>query len=280
MTLSMRIAPHLPYLRRFFRLYPLSIACVLVAFVFAVAPSLDAPFRHWTLSELAANLTLTTNLTFKDEMVGGLWTLPLEMQMYIVLPAAFLLCRNRPLLLALGAWLLSIPIAIAEPHISARLSVLAYAPCFLAGVVAWRLSREILRSVPGWLWPLAFVATWAAFLFSSRESLMYFRWAFSLCLGLALPFFAEMPFERLRKFAHVVAKYSYGIYLSHFGIMLFVFRLPIANVWRWIVFVPIMIVTPLLLFHLVEQPLIRVGARVTNRVFRPTARLQAQPAVS
>ncbi len=268
------------YLRRFFRLYPLSIVCVTTAFVFAVAPDLDEPYRHWTLRELAANLTLTTNLTFTDEMVGGLWTLPLEMQMYVVLPVAFLLSRSRFVPFAFGLWALSVPVAIIEPHVSARLSVLAYAPCFLAGVVAWRLSREFPRKIPGWLWPFAFMATWGIFLIATRESNMYYRWAFSLCLGVVLPFFAEIPFEWLRKTAHLIAKYSYGIYLSHFGIILFVFRLPIPELWRWIVFVPIMIVTPIAMFHLIEQPMIQVGQRLTTRIFRDPKSQRAEPAVS
>jgi peptidoglycan/LPS O-acetylase OafA/YrhL len=268
------------YLRRFFRLYPLSIVCVAVAYAFSVAPDLDMPFRHWTLRELAANLTLTTNLTYTDEMVGGLWTLPLEMQMYVVLPVAFLLCRGRPVPFALGLWALSIPIAIAQPHVIGRLTVLAFAPCFLAGVVAWRLSLRVRRSMPGWLWPVVFAVTWAIFLLSSRESVMYFRWAFSLCLGIALPFFAELQFNWLRKLAHVVAKYSYGIYLSHYAIILFVFRMPIADLWQWVVFVPIMVGTPFAMFHLIEQPLIRVGQRLTRRLFRNPASLRAEAATS
>ena|SRR5579862_1827427 len=85
------------YLRRLFRIYPLSIFCVTCAMILNRSPEVSVSVRHWRWPEYFANLSLTTNLTYTDAMVGGLWTLPLEVQMYVTLPFLFLLGRSRGL---------------------------------------------------------------------------------------------------------------------------------------------------------------------------------------
>jgi peptidoglycan/LPS O-acetylase OafA/YrhL len=157
------------YLRRFFRLYPLSAFCVTVAMVLGRSPDLAAPIRSWCWIEYLSNVTLTTNLTYTDNMVGGLWPLPIEVQMYIALPFLFLLGRPRSTWAIALLWILSVPLAILQVHTSARLNVLGYAPCFIAGVLAWKLSMSAKRRLPGWLWPFAFMATWPLF-FAAAQS--------------------------------------------------------------------------------------------------------------
>ena len=80
------------YTRRFFRVYPLSVFAVLAA----VALHLHADGRGLAFGlrprplEVASNLLLTQNLTYSDSIIGPLWSLPIEVQMYIVLPFLFL----------------------------------------------------------------------------------------------------------------------------------------------------------------------------------------------
>ncbi|MDQ2843383.1 MAG: acyltransferase family protein [Acidobacteriota bacterium] len=214
------------YLRCIFRLYPLSIFCVTVAFVLAVSPALTEPVRHWTVGEYLSNLALTTNLTYTDIMVGGLWTLPLEMHMYLTLPLLFLLAGAKRIRRLLTIWAVSVVIAILQPHLSGRLQVLGFAPCFLAGLLAWRISLFSQRRLTGWIWPIAFVVTWPLFLFATRDHQMYYRWVFCLGLGSVLPWFSEISWAPLKLTSHFIAKYSYGIYLSHIAVMLFAFALP------------------------------------------------------
>jgi peptidoglycan/LPS O-acetylase OafA/YrhL len=257
------------YLKRFFRLYPLSIFCVMIAFVFGVSP--ESPFfRHWTWLEFASNLTLTTNLFYVTPMVGGLWTLPLEVQMYVVLPFLFRLAKKKSVASLLTYWwIFCIPIAIIQLRISARLNVLGFAPCFAAGVIAWRLSMKRLPRLPGWLWPFAFVASWEVFLLSSQANIMYYRWAFSLLLGLMIPWFKDISYRPLVKSAYVVAKYSYGIYLSHIAIILFSLGLPESPVVRALIFVFLAVGIPVALFHFIEDPMIRLGQLLAQRFFPP-----------
>jgi peptidoglycan/LPS O-acetylase OafA/YrhL len=108
---------------------------------------------------------------------------------------------------------------------------------------------------------------------------------FGLALGLAIPLFAEVSWAPLRRAAHLVARYSYGIYLSHFAIEIFVFSNPFspafkhfggAAIWlgtqqnrplRMAVFAGLAIVAPVLMYHLIEAPAIQLGRRVTKALF-------------
>ncbi|GGY07143.1 acyltransferase family protein [Massilia dura] len=245
------------FVHRVFRIYPLAIVCVLVAAAL--------PGSAWTPRQLLANLTLTQNLVFEESMVGGLWTLPLELQMYCALPFLFMAFRRRPAWWMVGAWLLALPIAHLRPEISGRLLVLDYAPCFLPGLVAWRFGRHGV--LPGWLWPPAVLLAalpWVA----SDGNQMGPRWITCLLLGLAIPWFGELSARWLNRASHIVAKYSYGIYLTHFAALMVAFRsldhLPLAV--QAGAFVAMALVFPYLAFHLVEQPMIAVGKRVGGRV--------------
>ena len=253
------------YLRRFFRLYPLSMFCVTIAFLLNANPSWsETPPGHWTWWEYASNMALITNLTYGPNMVGGLWTLPLEVQMYAVLPFLFLVARNRAISTLAGVWAVAVIAGYLQPKISGRLNVIEYAPCFIAGVISWRLSLITRRSIPGWLWPAGFIMTWPLFLTATHENEMFFRWAFSLALGVAIPFFQEMNLGPLNRCASAVAKYSYGIYLSHFALQLFAFSRPWPLAAQLTLLVASTLIVPILMYHLIERPMINVGHKVVT----------------
>jgi peptidoglycan/LPS O-acetylase OafA/YrhL len=257
------------FIRRWFRIYPLAIVCVTIAFIFATD-------RSWAV--YAANVTLTTNLTYMPDLVVGLWTLPLEVQMYIALPVLFLLFRNVRVRWIVAAWAIAVILGLAQPHISGRLNVLAFAPCFLGGILAWRLSQDHSPNRSGAWWPLAFLATWAIWLPASRELHLYYRWAFCLALGFTIPWFREIPWKPVKAAAKTIAKYSYGIYLSHFAIMEFAFGTLAARpaIVQWTVFAALAVSVPVILYHAVEQPMINLGRRIAERR-QPTALPAAQP---
>lgn len=256
------------YLRRFFRLYPLSIFCVTLAFVLDADPDAIQGVRHWTWPEFFFNATLTANLADAPYMVGGLWTLPLEVQMYVVLPFLFLFCRARPVTHLLAIWVLSVGLGLLAPMLSGRLNVLRFAPCFVAGVLAWRLSLIVPRRLTGWLWPLVFVTTWLVFFLATRENSAPFRWAFCLTLGLLLPWFSEFNWDPFARLCHIVAKYSYGIYLSHVAVMLLGLGMPWSLPLQLVAIAVLMVICPFAMFHLIEQPMIRFGNRLAIRLFQ------------
>lgn len=263
------------YLRRFFRLYPLSMFCVTVAMLLHRAPDLQQPIRYWTWPEYLSNMLLTTNLTYTDNMVGGLWTLPLEVQMYLVLPALFLLGRSQSKATLFLLWILAIPVAILQLHTIARLNVLGYAPCFISGVIAWKLSLSVPRRIPGWLWPFGFAATWPLFLLATHENDMYYRWAFCIAIGVLIPWFQEIRIRPVKVVAHFVAKYSYGIYLSHIAVISWSFGLPLPQAARWVVFVVLAVLCPVAMYHLIEHPLIKIGQQVVRGIWMKPAPLRS-----
>jgi peptidoglycan/LPS O-acetylase OafA/YrhL len=198
--------------------------------------------------------------------------------MYVALPFLFLACRSAPVRRVFALWLAAVALGMLQPHVSQRLNVLSYAPCFVAGVLAWRLSRSTRRRIPGWLWPAAFAAAWPVFLAATREASMYYRWAFCLALGLAIPWFQELRFRPLVQSTKLIAKYSYGIYLSHVGIMLFLFRRPLTGPVRWSALALLAVVCPVAMYHLIEHPMIQAGQKAAARLFRRPAAASASAA--
>jgi peptidoglycan/LPS O-acetylase OafA/YrhL len=77
------------YIQRICRIYPLSMTLVLGVYFL-----MD---QHWTYYELFTNLALVQNLTYTRLMSDPLWSLPLEVQMYFMLPFLFVFFRNRPI---------------------------------------------------------------------------------------------------------------------------------------------------------------------------------------
>jgi peptidoglycan/LPS O-acetylase OafA/YrhL len=267
------------YVRRWFRIYPLSMFCVLLAYTLGGSPHIDQVVHSWNAKELLANLSLTQNLFYKDSMVGGLWTLPLEVQMYVALPVLFVVFRNRPLVQLFGLWIVTVPIALVQPRVSDRLNVIEYIPCFLGGVLAWRISRLYKPKLPGWLWPFGLAGVCPIWMSASREHNMLYGWAFCIVLGCAIPWFWQIDWTWLTVLAKMVARYSYGIYLSHFALMLLCFRRP---AWQsravvWATFVALAVGTPVAIYHLLEHPMIAMGRKLTGR--RSTRPLTIDPIV-
>lgn len=246
------------YLQRACRIYPLAAVMLLGIYFFADA--------RWTPFELLANLLMVQNLVYSRYMSSVLWSLCLEVQMYLVLPLLFLLFRRRPAGWLLALWLLSIPLALLQPLLTARLSLFEFAPCFLAGVLAWRLQgRECL---PGWLWPPVLALASLAFVaYAEPRANNYGRWLVCLAVGLAIPWLREMSAPRLNRASKFIAKYSYGIYLFHPPLMGLAFRTldALHPFWQWSLFLSLLVLLTGLGYHLVELPMIRLGARWSAR---------------
>jgi len=246
------------YIQRICRIYPLSITLVLAIFLF-----MD---QQWTYYELFTNLTLTQNLTYTRLMSDPLWSLPLEVQMYFMLPFLFVFFRHRPVKWLLAFWVLSLPVAMVPQMLSPRLGVLAYVPCFLGGVIAWRLQGR--ERLPAWLWPLALaVASLAYILFAETRTNLYARWAVCLALGLTIPWVRQLSVPALNAASKTIAKYSYGIYLFHYPMLALCFDTlaSLHPVLQWSLFWALMVVLPYAGYHLIEHPMIKLGAAWRER---------------
>lgn len=268
------------YIRRIFRLYPLSMVCVLLACVIDLS---------WKKPNLWSNLTLTQNLISPGRYVvpplfTPLWTLPLEVQMYVVLPLLFIVFRYRSPKLLLAGWCVAFVAALVQPDSDVRFDIFKYFPCFLGGVIAWRQMRNgESRQFAGWLWPLAILIVSTLSMATNKAFDPIHIALFGLCLGLCVPHFKEIPWPRIKTASQVIARYSYAIYLSHFPIQVFVFNdaadhpmfknihqlPPLRHYGRpvdWIILAVLSTVIPLLLYHFIEKPGIQLGQKIAKRI--------------
>lgn len=271
------------FVRRAFRIYPLSVFVVLLvvllglpgAFIVAGHVRLLSP----TLGQLASNLLLVQNVVFPANVIGPLWSLPLEVQMYLALPGLYLLARRPRAVGALMAlWVGSVAIGLAVPHLpgASRLSILSFVPNFLPGVLAYAVSRRVPMRLPGWAFGGLLAALAAAFLLAPSEPT---GWVVCLALGFLIPQVRDIRDGALTRAAALVAKYSYGVYLSHVVVIWLALERfgPALGTMRWAAFVLLLFAVPVALFHAIESPAISLGVRVARRLAAARA---GEPAAS
>jgi len=248
------------YIQRAFRIYPLSIICVLVSLAFRIAWP-EPVFIPRSGQSIAANLLLVQNfLNERRSISAPLWSLPFEVQMYAVLPAVFWFLRKRPMSRAIGLVALSAALAIAEALTFPGTDrwITRYFPCFLAGAMAYCR----YGSTPRWpwaIWPAAIIAL--GVVYCLFQGLIPCEWLACTALGLLVPMFHPAPGKLLSKASGLVARYSYGIYLSHVPLLWLCFQkltaLPVVA--RWLLFVALICSLPIGLYHMIEEPMIRLG---------------------
>jgi peptidoglycan/LPS O-acetylase OafA/YrhL len=218
------------YVRRAFRIYPL--ACVVIAIVLLLhlPPAGAKSTYEWiSRSTALANFALVQNLANRPSVLAVLWTLPLELQMYAALPFCYLVARrnSREWLLALVALSIAVAAVYAwgiEPAHRVpgmnRLNVLRYVPSFLMGVFAYSTLRRRSGSswaLPAWTWLPIILITLAVYLLTRTVSDGWWpvQVAFCAVLAFAIPKVRDAGNSAFARGAHVLATYSYGVYLFH-----------------------------------------------------------------
>jgi peptidoglycan/LPS O-acetylase OafA/YrhL len=266
------------YTRRAFRIYPLAITTVVAAIAFHLPSGpLDSMLNPPTPKEIVANLLLVQNLVQARPVLGHLWSLPPEIEMYVVLPILFVLVRRadwrRLVVFTVTA------VALAGVYLMVgdllpglwRLSVFHYVPCFVAGVVAFRACQLFRPRLPAWVWPgfVITIVTGNALIPRYFGSAGHIRdWLVALTVASFIPLVTELGPSLFTRTAHQVAKYSYGIYLSH------VAALDVAGIFMrndplWLRIVTGLVgvvVLPPFLYHVIEEPMIELGTRVAARL--------------
>jgi len=82
------------YIRRFFRIYPLCWVAIGLVLLTGLTDKAENIVGHGKLGILA-NFALLQNLPRDHSVLGPLWSLPWEVQMYLILPFLFLLIVNK-----------------------------------------------------------------------------------------------------------------------------------------------------------------------------------------
>jgi peptidoglycan/LPS O-acetylase OafA/YrhL len=280
------------YARRAFRIYPLSIICVLgvLAFRIPVMPLLEFSWPGWRM--VAANLLLAQNISGYASVTPPLWSLPYEVQMYLALPFIFkaITHARRGIHIAVALCVFALIAALGANTIPHG-NLLYYGPCFMGGVLGFSVFRGG-RISRGYIPPLAgaslLIFFTAAFIIA-MDVLSVPTWGLSktqpilsciMCssVGLLIPFWKQSESRLANVLFKTVAKYSYGIYLTHLSVMWFCFvKLAAPTSVRCIVFLVLSTTLPALCYHLVEDPMMRLGKRITHRSLSASAVLPAPP---
>jgi peptidoglycan/LPS O-acetylase OafA/YrhL len=258
------------YVQRVFRIYPLSVICVAAVLAFQLPPDMRTPFAWPSPSNLLANLALLQNL-HGFSLASAMWSLPFEIQMYLLLPGLFWLVRKEGRGAASILALAAVMVAIAEKALFHGPWISQFFPCFMGGVVAFATFRR-RPILPAYAWPVAITAL-AVGLYCWGLSL-WLQWGVCIALGAMIPLFREIPLGAVSRGASLVARYSYGIYLAHLPLRWLCFeRLHLPEWGRWLLFLILVAAVPMALYHAVESPMIRFGKRLSNATHRPAPSL-------
>ena len=268
---------HRFYIRRIFRIYPLAVTFVLLGIATRI-PVWNGQPAPLTLRTIVSNLFLFQNLVHAWPIVSPLWSLPIEVEMYVLLPFIFML-------LGRAHWQKAILLLTASAAVTAglcyrftgHLNLLAFTGCFLAGCTSYKISRSVSARWPAYVWPVFLVAITAAGIAFTQKIAV--EWG--LCFGIALlfPALRDMPASRFTAAATWTAKYSYGIYLSHEFARVLCFDLAGGYLRYTVVkFLAAMLATAaasVATYHMIEEPFIRLGKRLSSRVKGRTANATA-----
>ena len=273
------------YLRRFFRIYPLAFVCVVVVVVLQLPQTTWSPPLTLTPRIIFANLLLVQNLVSGESVIVPLWSLPYEVQMYLILPALYLLTRRKRALesvIGLTGAMMGLGVLVSRIT-GGRLNMFAYAPCFLCGVLAYVLRDRIRPRRSGGAWGpfvvslvmaycLIHVPEWSQ---SYRGPVYWIGWIYCVILALGVNFFENSRNEFVNRIASRVATYSYGLYLIHVPILHLVF-----NVWRprspvvgVVAFGVATFSCSALSYHFLEGPLVALGRRLSESDSFPIRRV-------
>jgi peptidoglycan/LPS O-acetylase OafA/YrhL len=250
------------YIKRAFRIYPLSICLILVCVAFSIPPdALGVPYAWHGARWVAASVLLIQNITRDSQVSGPMYSLPYEVQMYLLLPILFLVLK------APGSGLRLILIYWLGAVLSLFALVLFYLPCFLAGVVAYKLLQTVRPRLAAWLWYPAVICIVVLYVLTPLSDDSWLKNVLT-CLLVA----GSIPlFNRNRGViataASQIAKYSYGIYLCHTPVLWLLYRKLTIPDWQRAIWLVIATgAVSMACYHAIEHPLIQIGTRLANKV--------------
>ncbi|RJG01281.1 acyltransferase family protein [Noviherbaspirillum sedimenti] len=261
-------------IRRAFRIYPLSIVAVIVVSSLAWIYSATPPNGRAILS----NLLLIQNFTGHGSIPRALWSLPFEFQMYLFLPALYMLVsyqgKRAPYLVG-AVWFAAVVLVLAFWMLGWNVELVKFFPCFLPGVLAFSLRRSARDYWPAMLFLLvAATAVLYPWMVARGASATLLSWPICLALGLIIPRCREIEFVWLQRAGRVIARYSFGIYLVHGPMIDFSFHYfkDMPPVIPWLVFFTGTIGLSCIAYHVIEKPCTELGRILVERLM--TYRMQ------
>jgi peptidoglycan/LPS O-acetylase OafA/YrhL len=281
--------------RRCFRIYPLSMVVVSVVFFMKLPVSLlahhVAAIGHNARAEFIPSLFLVQNFVRFDQILSPLWSLPYEIQIYCLFPAAYLVIRrlsSTKIMVFVWALLATVD-HVLTPHFVKHASLghfgtipdfLSYGLLFLAGLYAFKEMQTSRRIIPFWALAVLITVVCVVWCLSYGDTTKCVFVTF--CLGLALPYIKSCSSGALNRACGWMAKYSYGIYLLHFPAIWLAFvrcsHLPMVE--KICIFVLATLGTSVVAYHAIEHPMIVIGNRVAAAISKNEAPPKGQAAAA
>lgn len=259
------------YIRRFFRIYPLSIAVIAGMLLLHIPQTPGEPFQSHGSVEITRNILLIQNVIPDRPILGPLWSLPYEVQMYLLLPGIFVVLifgRRKTWLVAL------LVLAFAATRLDYKwpkdVALFLYFPCFMGGVVAWYIGRAIRPRFPARYWPIALILfssgyLTACFLCHSGRLQWFIQWTFCLLFGTAVPWFSDLKANRFTAATKQIAEHSYGVYLLHDPLLWFCFiKAPFGLPLKIASFMVLLPLVCVFFYRVIEKPAKECGENLTR----------------
>jgi peptidoglycan/LPS O-acetylase OafA/YrhL len=283
------------YRRRFCRIFPLYFAFLGVIFLVS-HPSLESPWPApwWSCATFSQNFWMAVHNQVGVTGVNITWSLAIEEQFYLALPALIYFanpCR-LPRILAGGiilAPLIRLLILVADPRLTASVSVLL--PCRMDSLLLGVAAAYLLRKPQAWayirthrrhLWTATEILTLACALFLIRPFVTdpitmlvgYECFALLYVCILVLSLVDSRLSEVLQiKWLMSLGSVAYFVYLFHPTVFALVFmvlrRLPNGGLITAIVAVAVTVVLARGSWEWFEKPLVKLGHRTSYSNCRP-----------
>lgn len=257
------------YTRRAFRIYPLSTCLILLTVACGIPPNALHVMYQWQgMRWLIGNLLLMQHVFAVEPASTPLWSLPHEVQMYLVLPLLFWWLNGRGIGRLVMVYAGGLALSAVFPHLWTGRGHLLFhfVPCFLGGVLAYGLASVVEPRAPARLWSLSLLAVILAYVEAPYSDASWAKNSLLCALvGLMIPWFRSNRGAG-SKIAAWIARYSYGIYLAHTPLLWLMYRHSGLRGWQAAaLFLIAAISVSAAAYHLIEAPLIRLGTRIANR---------------
>jgi peptidoglycan/LPS O-acetylase OafA/YrhL len=220
-----------------------------------------------------ANLLLVQNVFTHISVLSPLWSLPYEVQMYLVLPALYFVSRKRlgvPYVIGILLFVCCLNVMAPSSFVASKIG---YVPCFLCGVLCYALRNRVRPILPAIIWPVFLLLLISGYCLAGCRSVpqLWVGWSYCLALALAINLFRDSRAKVVNVVAERIAIYSYGAYLLHVPSLYLVFialgiKVPAYGV---VLFVAVTTLCSVMTYHYIESPFMEVGRRLSSRRGRP-----------
>jgi len=256
------------FIKRIFRIYPLSMVTVLsVTFIAFFIGKNDV-----NQSVFFSNLFLIQNITGDPSNPGTLWSLPFEVQMYLILPLLHSIVNNNKKIapfIVFSLWCSSILTVLVFWGLAWNYELIKFLPMFLPGVLAYSMLDTKHTISNKFLTASIFIfALLVPTLTAHGFKVSNILWFCCLVIGILIPTTSDFRHTSITSIAGIIAKYSFGIYLVHAPLvhLSFEYLENYSILTQWIVFIFGTASLSYLSFHIIEKPCINFGLRIVKLI--------------